>query len=220
MHLELNEADRDWQDQNRASRRRLANLREETWGWVVYRTTYKSDAKFQRAIDIISSWIKWTVYRDLYDTFGVPTADPTPNNQLWARHYLTIVEDLTVLDGASVDAVRSHFESWVEQRNMRDRWNKYRVCMVIDDEILELLLNNVPLADAHADMHGEDCTEEMTEWYVKVVEAFPDLDQGEPDYKGWMNCSVYAMVDLWDSMDDGAYMGTWFGAVFEGVYCG
>lgn len=55
MHLELNEADRDWQDQNRASRRRLANLREETRGWVVYRTTYKSNAMFQRVIDIIRS---------------------------------------------------------------------------------------------------------------------------------------------------------------------
>ncbi|KAL5364458.1 hypothetical protein BJX96DRAFT_157391 [Aspergillus floccosus] len=199
----LSQADRDWRDRHRESRRRLADLREETWGWVVYRTTYKSDAMFQRAIDIISSWIKRAVYRDLYDTYGVPNPDPTPNNQLWARHRLTIIEDSPVLDGASLDVVRSHFESWVEQKDRRDRWNKYRVCMVIDEETLELLVNKVPLAEAHAEMHGEGCVEHLSEWYVKVLEPFPDFEDQNEDYEGWMNCSVYALVYLWDGLDDG-----------------
>ncbi|EAU29605.1 predicted protein [Aspergillus terreus NIH2624] len=220
MFAELSQADRDWQDQNRASRRRLANLREETWGWVVYRTTYKSDAMFQRAIDIISSWIKWAVYRDLYNTPGVPNPDPTSNNQLWARHSLTIIEDSTVLDGVSLDVVRSHFESWVEQRNKRDRWNKYRVCMAIDEEILELLVHNVLLADPQSKMSGENKAKDMKEWHVKVVEAFPDYEEGAEGYEGWMNCSVYALVYLWDMMDDATYMGHWYCRLEDGVFCG
>jgi hypothetical protein len=48
-------------DRDRLSRRMLANIHErhqESWGWVVYRTTYKSDPAFCKAINIINSWIK------------------------------------------------------------------------------------------------------------------------------------------------------------------
>jgi hypothetical protein len=95
-------------DRSRQSRQILADVRErrqESWGWVVYRTTYKSDPAFGKAISIINSWIKREVYQDMH-TMGLQDADPTPNNELWACHRLTIMED--------------------------------RVCMMIDDEVLEL----------------------------------------------------------------------------------
>jgi hypothetical protein len=195
-------------DRSRQSRQILADVRErrqESWGWVVYRTTYKSDPAFGKAISIINSWIKREVYQDMH-TMGLQDADPTPNNELWACHRLTIMEDPERLNGASIRDVRSHFESWVEGQGMRDRWNKYRVCMMIDDEVLELLVNEVPLAEEHKEMHGVRYVEEINTWYVKVIEAFPEADEGDEDYEGWMKCSLYTMVRLWSSMGDATNM--------------
>jgi ribosome biogenesis GTPase A len=42
-------------DFNRTSRRMLQDMREESWGWVVYRTTYSSDPAFHKAIEILTS---------------------------------------------------------------------------------------------------------------------------------------------------------------------
>lgn len=209
-------------DRHRFSRKLLAYVRErrqDTWGWVVYRTTYKSDAAFSRAIDVLNSWIKAEVYRDADPrSSGVQNPDPTPNNELWACHRLTIMDDPATLDGASIEDVRSHFESWVEGQGQRDLWNKYRVCMVLDDEILSLLAQ-VPTAEEHAERHGR-CGEEINKWYVKVVEAFPDPDEGEgvEGWEGWMYCSVFALVRLWDTMGDGAFMVHFFCDNEEGVF--
>lgn len=66
-------------DRERVSRRILADIRgrqQTSWGWVVYRTTYKSDPAFRKVIDIINSWIKQEVYQDLHTT-GLQNADPT-----------------------------------------------------------------------------------------------------------------------------------------------
>ncbi|KAJ5642194.1 hypothetical protein N7490_006194 [Penicillium lividum] len=90
----------------------LQDMREETWGWVVYRTTYRSNPAFHKAIKILASWIKVGVYKDLHQ-YGLENLDPTPNDKLWARHQLTVIEEPTALDGALLDAVRGHFEGWM-----------------------------------------------------------------------------------------------------------
>jgi hypothetical protein len=192
--------------------------RQESWGWVVYRTTYKSDSAFCRAINIINSWIKREVYKDLRYS-GVQDPDPTPNDELWACHRLTIMEDSQIFNGATIEDVRSYFESWVEGQGQRDKWNKYRVCMVINEEIIQLL-NEVPSAEEHVEMHGLYCMKEIKEWYVKVVEAFPDPDETEDveEYKGWMNCSIYALLRLWISMDDAINMADLFSNTENGVF--
>jgi hypothetical protein len=196
----------------------IRKRRQESWGWVVYRTTYKSDSAFCKAINIINSWIKQEVYDDLRHA-GVQDPDPTPNDELWACHRLTIVEDSQTLNGATIEDVRSHFQSWVEGQGHKDTWNKYRVCMVIDEENLQLL-SEVPSAEEHAEMHGLYCVEEIREWYVKVVEAFPDPEEteGVEEYKGWMNCSIYALVRLWRCMDDGINMVDLFCDIEDGVF--
>jgi hypothetical protein len=91
--------------------------------------------------------------------------------------------------------------------------------MVIDEEILQLL-NEVPSAEEHAEMHDLYCTEEIQKWYVKVVEAFPDPEEIEEveEYDGWMKCSIYALVRLWDSMDDGINMVDLFCDIGDGVF--
>jgi hypothetical protein len=129
------------------------------------------------------------------------------------------MEDSQTLDGATIEDVRSHFESWVEGQGQRDRWNEYRVCMIIDEEILQLL-NKVPLAEEHAEMHGLYCVKEAKEWYVKVIEAFPDPEEieGVEEYEGWKDCSIYALVRLWHSTDDAINMVDIFCNTEDGVF--
>jgi hypothetical protein len=129
------------------------------------------------------------------------------------------MEDPQTLDGASIEDVRSLFQSWVEGQGQRDRWNKYRVCMIIDEEILQLL-SEVPSAEEHAEMHGLYCSEEIKKWYVKVVEAFPDPDEGEgiEGWEGWMYCSIYTLVRLWVTMGDATNMVDFFCDNEEGVF--
>lgn len=88
-------------DFNRTSRRMLQDMREKTWGWVVYRTTYRSDPAFRKAIEILTSWIERGVYKDLPEC-GLENPDPTPNDQPWARHQLTVIEEPATLDGCGV----------------------------------------------------------------------------------------------------------------------
>jgi hypothetical protein len=64
---QLNEATIRPIDFNRTSRGMLQDMREETWGWVVYRTNYSPDPAFHKAIEILTSWIKAGVYEDLRD---------------------------------------------------------------------------------------------------------------------------------------------------------
>jgi hypothetical protein len=143
----------------------------------------------------------------------------TPNDELWACHRLTIIEDSQAFDSATIEDVRSHFESWVEGQGQRDKWNKYRVCMVIDEETLQLL-NEVPSAEGHAEMHGLYCVKEVKEWYVKVIEAFPDPEEteGVEEYEGWTDCLIYALVRLWHSMDDAINMVVIFCNTEDGVF--
>ncbi|PLB55402.1 hypothetical protein P170DRAFT_432945 [Aspergillus steynii IBT 23096] len=208
-----------WIDNHRVSRQLLRLIRREaTWGYVVYRTTYtpESNTQFPKVLEMLETWIKREIYKDLND---LENADPAPNNEIWARHRFTVIEDENALNGATIDTVRAHFEQWVEDKCQRDMWNKYRICMVIDDDILQRLVD-VPTPEQHAEQHGDGCLQEIEKWYVKVIEPFFDPYNAAQDYEGWMNCSVYVLVRLWHLMDAGMDMETWFSAAEDGVYLG
>jgi hypothetical protein len=95
----------------------------------------------------------------------------------------------------------------VEGQGQRGKWNKYHVCIVINEEVLQVL-NTEPSAGEHAEMHGLYCVKEVKEWYVKVVEAFPDPEEteGVEEYEGWMNYSIYTLVRLQHSIDNAINM--------------
>jgi hypothetical protein len=198
-------------DFNRTSRRMLQDIREESWGWVVYRTTYRSDPAFHKAIEILTSWIKAGVYEDLHE-YGMENPGPTLNDQLWARHQLTAIEEPGTLDGASLDTVRGHFEGWVKAQDKQDTWNKYRACLVMDEAAVQRL-GEAMTPEEHREKHGE-----LRQWFLPAVEAFPELEEGETDFEGWMNCSVFNLIRLWTSLGDGMYMEDASNEVQDGVY--
>ncbi|KAJ5110603.1 hypothetical protein N7532_001138 [Penicillium argentinense] len=69
---------------------------------------FNRTSPFHEAIEILTSWIKAGVYEDFHE-YGLDNPDPTPNDQLWARHQLTVIEEPATLDGTSLDEVRGAF---------------------------------------------------------------------------------------------------------------
>lgn len=57
----------------------------------------------------------------------------------WPKHRSMIMEDPAQFQGASLDGIRTHFETWVDAQGMRDKWTKFRMCIIIDEESLQTL---------------------------------------------------------------------------------
>ncbi|OQE40886.1 hypothetical protein PENCOP_c005G01310 [Penicillium coprophilum] len=192
-----------------------------TWGFVIYRTTYSphSDVHFSTVVKYLEACIKrsffgeceWNkklsrgVNNDLYE-------------EIWAQHSSTIMEDAAQFEDASLDKIRAHFEAWVDAQGQRDKFNKYRMCMIIDEECLQTLLGT----SAEALEQDTDNERYKTVRYVKVLEAWPEIDQYDT-FPGWMKCCSLLLWDLWLMMCDLDEMRmSWerIDAEDDGVYCG
>ncbi|KAJ5892339.1 hypothetical protein N7504_009030 [Penicillium tannophilum] len=113
------------------------------WGYVIYRTTYspQSDAQFSTAVKYIEASVKKSLFGECaYKNESPPGVNPAIYEEIWAKHSLTVIEDAALFDGASTDSIRAHFEAWVDTQGQRDSFNRYRMCIVIDEECLQTLL--------------------------------------------------------------------------------
>lgn len=194
-------------------RNRLYSLPD--WGYVIYRTTYtaESDTAFPQAIRYIEACLKNEFFKEV-------TQQPRYRNNdipadVWSKYKSTIIEDPAQFDRASLETVRAQFEVWVDGQGMRDRFNKYRVCLIIDDESLQTL-KDTPVENAEKD------TDELR--FVKALEAFPIMDSLDT-FPGWMKCWTQTLWFLWQNMGDGDEMRKLYDMIddypgFEGVFCG
>jgi hypothetical protein len=161
------------------------------WGYVIYRTTYsaESNAFFPDIIRFIEACIK--------KQFASAGADRSRNyvSEDWPKYRSTIMEDPAQFQGASLDEIRTHFETWVDAQGMRDKWTKFRMCIILDEESLQTLKDATVVETERENFH-----EPLR--YVKVLEAFPDIDQYDI-FPGWMKCWTYALWSLWENMQDG-----------------
>jgi hypothetical protein len=192
-----------------------------TWGYIIYRTTYSSEstAHFSTVIKYLEACIKKSFFAEAAECANESNGvDPAIYEGIWARHSLTIIEDVTQFDGASIDSIRAHFEGWVDTQGQRDKFNKYRMCIVIDEECLQTVLGiSAESLESETEYHRDD-----TIRYVKVVEAWPDLDEND-DFPGWMKCWSRVLWDLWKMMCDGDEMSLSWDKIDDfcpGVYCG
>ncbi|KAJ5160351.1 uncharacterized protein N7482_007355 [Penicillium canariense] len=172
-----------------------------TWGYVIYRTTYSppSDAHFSTIVKYLDACLKAEFFRECArEVEYQPSVDPAIYNVIWSKHSSTIMEDKAHFDGASTDSIRAHFEAWVDAQGQRDRFNKFRMCIVIDEECLQTLIGT----SAEAIEQETEYETEETVRYVKVVEAWPIVDQYD-EFPGWMKCWSRVLWDLWKMMCDG-----------------
>ncbi|KAK2750072.1 hypothetical protein FQN57_004564 [Myotisia sp. PD_48] len=145
--------------------------KDGTWGFVVYRTVYtpESNTLFPRVLEILNDYLRSKVFKEVdefiekwdLERWGLGP-DPTVNEELMKCHKMIVHDDQAKFDGLSLDDVRTHFEEWVtglppprtrkddeDSEGMRDVWPRYRTCLVIDDEILNIL-SDVPLEAEYA----------------------------------------------------------------------
>lgn len=158
--------------------------------------------------------------------------------EMMKYYKMIVMDDKEKLDGLSIDGVRAHFEEWVkglpdpteywqkvrersirnggndevedwdEYRGIRDKWPRYRACILVDDEVLNALALVPPEAE-----YAKTCCEGSSsewrsdywrmrdKWYVKA-EPWWDVDSGPEQYEGWMKVSLFCLSDFWHSMED------------------
>jgi len=123
--------------------------KDYTWGYRIYRTTYKrpdSDSRFAKAIQVLNEYIHYEC--SSFDTLNRPKGlahlDAKASEQLWQRVRHDIIEDCELLEGASEDPnkILKLAQEWVhldQKARTRDH-PRYRFVLVIDDEVIDHLL--------------------------------------------------------------------------------
>ncbi|CEL11478.1 hypothetical protein ASPCAL14580 [Aspergillus calidoustus] len=118
-----------------------------------------------------------------------------------SRDHPVIMDNPARFTGLSLAAVRLHFEAYTKEcqaRGERDGISR-RACLVVDDEVLQILAGAV--AQSSAEVEVAHVVNRRACW-VKTVEAWPDLDETHDDYDGSMKCSVSALWRLWQWASD------------------
>lgn len=121
------------------------------------------------------------------------------------------MDDPEKFNSASLDEIRKPFCAWIEEKGGKkaDLAPRYRVCLVVDDEVIASFRRAPDDDDDDSELDGRDEITEDELWgcYVKAAEAYPDWSNARYEYQGWMRCSVFVLLDLWECMGDGADMG-------------
>jgi hypothetical protein len=182
---------------------------EPSWGFTIYRTTYtpQSNASFPAIVDLITAYVKDEFYKEHEDLLEnsrlrqgrtVTEDDIAVFDKMWAKYEPRVIQDAAQFDTSSIDQIRAHYEGWVEERDMADRFPDYRMFIVIDEESLQSLLNATIPEERQVGM------QHRIGHYVKLVEAWQEIDP--PPFLGWMKCSLPGLWDIWRNMQDGCYM--------------
>ena len=128
--------------------RQLQDDRHRTWGFVIYRTTYASDADWAEFLRRLRFQLE-----DEFDYYG--------GRDVLEHFALTVLEDRARFDGATADTVRRHFQEWslveypTEQQRPEGngggvervrvgRSPRYRFAVQVDAEALHAVVHDAP----------------------------------------------------------------------------
>ncbi|OBT66702.1 hypothetical protein VE03_03881 [Pseudogymnoascus sp. 23342-1-I1] len=184
----------------------LRCLNHTKWGWVIYRTTYASDAAWARFQKIIT------------DRSRDDMAERNFPPDLVANHEWTFVSDRASFDGASPDQLRRHFHAWradavkTEQPHAtvfpgeeRDptptRAQRYAFFIQVDEEALRSVVDGDPAARFGEGwvniVRCEEVQDLDMEWRESIREDVEALDGDE----GWMRIAEHLVgPDFYDAL--------------------
>lgn len=155
-------------------------------------------------MEILSAHLRQSCFEDAKEDSEEPL-DNFPNQQLWQRMRMDVVEDRAVLDGAPPAAIQKHFQAWIEQQGYHlsndespdpslqmAGSSSHRFCIIIDAEALQSLLRFPahPTSDFDPREHIG----------VKVldVECHEDSMEYEPPYdEGWLWAAPRELPEIW-----------------------
>jgi hypothetical protein len=188
----------------------------QTWGFVIYRSTYNSDADWAAFLQRLRV--------EMEDTF-----DFYNGRDILEKFSLTVFEDRSLFDGASTNAIRQHFLQWsatayrTEQqpdqgsltpiRVSIGRSPRYRYAIQVDAESLHSIVHESPPPVISA--MAKDWVKLIDKsWYLGRSEESSNMlyplepveGVTEPDV-GWMRVKpLEAMTSMYVSF---RYSGTW-----------
>ncbi|KAL9623269.1 MAG: hypothetical protein Q9160_002376 [Pyrenula sp. 1 TL-2023] len=144
----------------------LSYRRQNKWGFIIYRCTYKNDAQWARFMELLNEWtrqnLEYDKALDLMDSLD------------W-----NIRED-PKLDGTSKREIRRIFNEWLDQyADYRDTSPRYEQCIMVDQECVESVLDGAQPSDENSLIkdHG----------YVYLIDARWKPDEDDDD--------VYSPID-------------------------
>lgn len=138
MSTEFNEAD--------IIERHLIRNSHQTWGFVIYRCTYDSDEN-------------WATFMSRLRLCTEQSFAEYNGADIMARLAWTVVEDRSLLDGATADEVRDHWLEWVQTAAEREqgapegRSARYRYCIQVDTESLKSVVHDAVTPPAYDHEH-------------------------------------------------------------------
>ncbi|KAL4899094.1 hypothetical protein BDW74DRAFT_184098 [Aspergillus multicolor] len=119
------------------------------------------------------------------------------------RYRPTIMDDPQQFNNILLSSVRSHFEAWAARDDVfhASLPSQQHACLVIDDEVVEALADARPWVEGVID-YAVDRDANRLRWWVKVVEADPDLEETVDEYDGTMKASIFELWPLWTATND------------------
>jgi hypothetical protein len=133
---------------------------------------------------------------------------------IWARHRPIVMDDPAKFEGMTLQAVRSHLEGWViprppvleeEEGDVRTDVEvdisrppaQTHACLVVDEEVLRVLTKVKPPPNG---LHVKYLM--PTTWWVKAVEAYPDLEDYPPEvWDGTLRVPIRGLWRFWQHVD-------------------
>lgn len=172
-----------------------------TWGFLIYRTTYtpQSEERFPAILETIRSLMRPYILREqaqVSEFLGPSHPEVTGYDMIWPR-YRPVLMNNPEFDKMPLSSVRSHFESWIKsQDEALTLPSQQHICLVIDNDAVEACAHARPLRE------GETTRElrrngNRQNWWVRAVEAWPELDESSDGYDGTMRVSLFDVWDLW-----------------------
>lgn len=177
----------------------LAGAGHDTWGWVVYRCTYRSDHDWSEFINKVKA-----LSRQFLDQRGATEA--IADKQIW-----TFIDDRERLENANKAVVRRMFNDWVhspeaaaEQPNARApipevQLPRYLYCMHVDEASLQSLLDDsrdwhVNIINRHwipeeEESDYEDSEDDEIPDEVRAAKILPEIEGCTEEDVGWMKFS-------------------------------
>ncbi|KAF7168680.1 hypothetical protein CNMCM6106_003798 [Aspergillus hiratsukae] len=119
----------------------------KTWGFVIYRCTYKSDSDWEefmrRFLWQVTDKLEFYNGLDMLQSFAP-----------------TVLEDKSLFDGANTSVIREHFKQWVVTACQQEQGispekleyaesGRYRFCLMVNEEALQSVLNAPPEDDVN-----------------------------------------------------------------------
>ncbi len=171
---------------------------DEKWGWVIYRCTYGDDDAWARFQDLAAQALR----RDLRD------ADLPPI--IADRADWIFVSDAATLDGASRDALRERFVSWVAEETSRhtlggDKSSRHTYFVQVDEASLRSVVDadaggswdngwiNLVRCQDGMDYNQNAEMKKSQEEYARQLVEDGEEDAEEHATEGWMMLTTSSM---------------------------